>query len=229
MILQLFKSLRRTVLIDINTQRDLFVAGSHRCVRNHRRILRHIRRIVAWARHFHIPLISTCEVHPGTKNLEIISDRPDRSNGQSKIQYTLLSNRATFLADDNTDLPIDVLLKRRQVVLHCRCADPFDEPKIERLLSELKADMFVLIGAYTEEAVEAAALGLLQRGKKVTVVFDCVGSRNKKAAKLAIRKMKAKGAKIVETRKLVGSSHLHHVSVCGCEKCSTANQPEAVK
>ena len=61
MILQLFKSLRRTVLIDINTQRDLFVAGSHRCVRNHRRILRHIRRIVAWARHFHIPLQSGCD------------------------------------------------------------------------------------------------------------------------------------------------------------------------
>ena len=214
------------VLIDINTQRDLFIAGSNTCVRNHRRILSHIRRIMAWARHCHISLISTCEIHPGTKNLDTISNRPDRNSGQSKIRYTLLNNRATFLADDNTDLPIDVLLKHRQVVLHCRCADPFDEPKIERLLSEIKADMFIIIGAYTEGAVESTVLGLLQRGKKVTVVFDAVGSRNKKAARLSIRKMKTKGAKVLETKHLVGSSHLLRVGVCGCEKCSIANQPE---
>ena len=67
--------------------------------------------------------------------------------------------------------------------------------------------------------VKATALGLLQRGKTVSVVVDAVGSHNKREAKLAFRKVKAKGAKLTETKKLAGISHLKHVGICGCEDC----------
>ena len=91
------------------------------------------------------------------------------------------------------------------------------EPRIERLLSEVRADNFVLIGASAEGAVKAMALGLLQRGKKVSVVVDAVGLLNKREAKLALRKMGAKGAKLTETKKLAGVSHLRQVGICNCE------------
>jgi hypothetical protein len=84
---------------------------------------------------------------------------------------------------------------------------------------ELRADEFILIGASTEGAVEATALGLLQRGKRVRVVVDASGLHNKKEAKLALRKMEAKGAKLVETKKLAGVSHLRQVGVCNCDSC----------
>ena len=105
------------------------------------------------------------------------------------------------------------------MILHKRCVDPFNEPRIDRLLSEVKAAEFILIGATTEGAVKATALGLLQRHRNVTIVVDAIGTHDNQEAKLALRKMEAKGAKLVETRKIAGHSHLKLVGLCNCESC----------
>jgi nicotinamidase-related amidase len=219
MIRQLLKRRRKQVLIDINTQRDFFLAEGHVCIRNHRRVLGRIRRIMAWARSKNIPIISICEIHPNHNGEDEVEYCIDGTDGQKKIRYTLLGSRISFAADDSTDLPADVLQRYRQIILHKRSVDPFDEPRIDRLLSEIRADEFILIGACTEGSVEATALGLLQRRKKVRVVVDASGLHNKKEAKLALRKMEAKGAKLVETKKLAGVSHLRQVGVCDCDSC----------
>jgi hypothetical protein len=65
----------------------------------------------------------------------------------------------------------------------------------------------------------ATALGLLQRGKRVSILIDAVGSRNKREARLALRKMEAKGARLIETKRLAGTSHLRHVGICDCKSC----------
>jgi nicotinamidase-related amidase len=175
---------------------------------------------MAWARRRNIPVISTCQVYPNNNNGNGDIDYClDGTEGQKKLRYTLLKNRASFPADGSTDLPSDILRRYQQIILHKRCSNPFDEPRIERLLSEVRANEFVLIGANAEDAVKATALGLLQRGKKVSIVVDAVGSHNKKEAKLAFRKMQAKGAKLIETKKLAGSSHLRHIGICHCEMC----------
>ncbi|UCC97704.1 MAG: hypothetical protein JSW66_17900, partial [Phycisphaerales bacterium] len=51
------------------------------------------------------------------------------------------------------------------------------------------------------------------------VVVDALGSHDRKEAKLAIRKIRAKGAKVVSTRNLAGTSHLRRVGACGCRSC----------
>ena len=219
MIRQLLKRRRRHVLIDVNTQRDFFLAEGNACIRNHRRVLGRIRRVMAWARRRNIPVISICEVYPNHNGENEVEYHIDGTDGQKKIRYTLLSNRISFVADDSTDLPTDLLQRYRQIILYKRCPDPFDEPRIDRLLSEMRADEFILIGASTEGAVKATALGLLQRGKRVRVVVDASGLHNKKQAKLALRKMEAKGAKLVETKRLAGVSHLRQVGICNCDTC----------
>jgi nicotinamidase-related amidase len=229
MIRQLIKKRRKWVLVDINTQRDFFLANGNTCIRNHRKILTNVRRMMAWAKRNDVRVISTCEVYPNHNGISEPGYCIDGTEGQKKIRYTLLSNRASFPADSSTDFPADILQQYRQIVLHKRCVDPFDEPRIERLLSEVRADNFVLIGAIAEGAVKATALGLLQRGKKVCVVADAVGLINKREAKLAFRKMKAKGAKLIETRKLAGVSHLRQVGICDCESCQRRAKKTAVK
>ena len=218
MILQLPQKQRRNVLIDIDTQRDFLLADGHACVWNHSEVLAHIRRIMAWARHENIPVISIAEVCPGHSRLGA-SHCIDGTNGQKKVRYTLLDSRTSFPADDETTLPVDLLRAHRQVVLHTRCMDPFEEPRIERLLSEIRADEFILIGAGTEDAVEATALGLLHRGKNVSIIVDALGSHDRKEAKLALRKMKAKGARLVAAKTLAGTSHLRYISACKCWNC----------
>ena len=219
MILQLVRARRKRVLIDVDTQKDFLLARGKACIRNHRRVLGHIRRVMAWARARSIPIISIAEVHPDNNGEGEFCCCIDGTEGQRKVRYTLVSNRVCFPADGHTDLPRNMLRQYSQVVLHKRCVDPFDEPRIDRLLSEIKANEFVLIGAAAEGAVKATALGLLQRGKRVTVVTDAVGSHNKREAKLALRKMEAKGAKLVETKRVAGVSHLRHIGACDCESC----------
>ena len=211
MIRQLIRMRRRQVLIDINTQKDFFLDEGKARVGNRRRVLSHIRRVMAFARARRIPVISISEVHP--ENNGGWGYCIDKTEGHKKIQYTLLSNCASFAADNNTDLPVDLLRQYRQIILHKRCVDPFDEPRIDRLLSEIRANEFVVIGACAEGAVEAAVLGLLQRGKNVSVVVDAVGSQDKQKAKLSLRKIAAKGARLIETRKLAGISHLKAVGM----------------
>jgi nicotinamidase-related amidase len=184
---------------------------------------------MAWAKHNSVRVISTCEVYPNHNGVSESGYCIDGTEGQRKIRYTLLNNRASFPADGSTDFPADILRQYRQVVLHKRCIDPFDEPRIERLLSEVRADNFVLIGASAEGSVKATALGLLQRGKKVIIIADAVGSINKRESKLAFRKMRAKGAKLIETRKLAGISHLRGVGICDCESCRRRAKKTAVR
>jgi nicotinamidase-related amidase len=229
MIRQLIKKRRRWILVDINTQRDFFLASGNACIRNHRKILTNVRRMMAWAKRNDVRVISTCEVYPNHNGGDEAGYCIDGTEGQKKIRYTLLSNRASFPADGSTDFPTDILQQYRQIVLHKRCVDPFDEPRIERLLSEVRADNFVLIGASAEGAVKATALGLLQRGRRVSVVIDAVGLLNKREAKLAFRKMRAKGAKLIETKKLAGVSHLRQVGICDCESCRRRVRKTAVK
>ncbi len=206
MTLQLSGKPYRYLLIDIDTQRDFLLTGGDACVRNHRRISASIRRVMAWARREDIQIISINGVH-GNNSSGNNDYCLDGTDGQKKIRYTLLSNRASFPADDSDFVPVNLFQKHRQVILHRRCIDPFDEPKIERLLSEVQADEFILIGVGAEDAVKATALGLLQRGKSVKVVVDALGSHNVREAKLALRKMKTKGAKLIATKSLAGISN----------------------
>ncbi len=209
MIRQLIKTRRRQVIIDVNTQKDFFLDNGKARVGNRRRILSHIRRVMALARAKKIPVISISEVRPENNG----GYCADGTEGAQKIRYTLLSSRASFAADNNTDLPVDVLRRYRQIILHKRCEDPFEEPRIDRLLSEIRANEFVLIGASVEGAIEATALGLLQRGKKVSVIIDAVGAQDKQRARHSLRKIAAKGARLIETKKLAGTSHLKSVGV----------------
>lgn len=215
MILQMVRARRRQVLVDINTQRDFLLAGGDACIRNHRRVLGHIRRMMAWARTNEVPIISTCEVVTnGSTRIAY-----DNGNGLAKVPYTLHDNRLSFSADNNTDIPHDILRRYKQVILPKRCVDPFEEPRIDRLLSEVRAGEFILIGTTTEGAVQAMALGLIQRHKTVSVIIDAVGARDSHEAKMALRKMEAKGASMIETKKIAGTSHLNQVRACTCSSC----------
>lgn len=215
MLLQLVRARRRQILIDINTQRDFLLASGSACIRNHRRVLSHIRRMMAWARTHDVPVISMCDVH---------SEDPTRAayhlnGGQEKVRYTLFNNHLRFAPDNNTDLPREMLRQYKQVILPNRCHDPFDEPRIDRLLSEIRAGEFVVIGTSAEDTVASTVLGLLQRNKTVTVVSDAVGSHDSNEGKMALRKMEAKGANMTDTKHIAGSSHLRQVGACPCDSC----------
>jgi nicotinamidase-related amidase len=74
------------------------------------------------------------------------------------------------------------------------------------MLSEFEADEFILIGAATEGAIRATALGLLARHKKVTVLIDATGSYDKRVGETTLRLLRERGAKLINTQRLLATS-----------------------
>jgi len=208
---------RKRVLVDVDTQRDFFLAEGSNCVRNHRRVLANIRRIMAWARLSNIRVISTIRDFIGSNESDMHT-RHDPA-GLQKLHYTVRNKNVFFNADGCTDLPRDIFKQYEQVILHKRRVDPFTEPRADRMLSELRVDEFLIIGALTEDAVKATVLGLLARRKRVTVLTDAIGGRDRSAAEIALRQMQAKGAKLIEVKNLIGTTSLRQVGACGCDRC----------
>ncbi len=208
---------KKRILIDVDTQKDFFLADGKACVRNHRRVLANIRRVMAWSRRDQVRVISTVQCHNpnGHDGVVCLSGTP----GVCKVPYTLRNRRFTFESGDSTDFSRDLLKKNDQLILCKRTVDPFDEPRAERILSEAKAAEFVVIGGSTETSVLYTVLGLLTRGKSVTVLIDAVGSSEKSVAEVSLRKMKAKGARLIESKSLFGHSSLRQVNACQCDRC----------
>lgn len=208
---------RKRIIIDVDTQKDFLLANGKSCVRNHRRVLQNIRRVMAWARMKNIRIISTQQIYD-------ISDREHDfctagTPGQEKIHYTVRDNHISFAADGCTDLPRDILKKYDQIILHKRCPNPFNEPRADRVLGELQVNEFIIIGATAEEAIKQTAIGLLMRRKNVTILTDAIGGLDRAAAEIALRKAEAKGAKLAETKSLLGSTCLRLVGACDCDRC----------
>jgi nicotinamidase-related amidase len=198
----------RRVLIDIDTQYDLLNhTDQDRSV-----ILSNIRRLIAWARVREIPVISTALSRPGLENNVIPAGSPteciEGTAGQRKIHYTLLHNHIRFGPENRLDLPRHLLNDYQQIIFEKRTDDPFTHPRTDRLLTDLKRDEFIVFGMGLEKAVKATVLGLLYRRKKVLVVTDAVNGCDVREAKLALRQMEAKGAKLTTTAALTGTSQL---------------------
>ena len=169
MILQMIRAKRRQVLIDVNTQRDFMLADGSACIRNHRRVLVHIRRMMAWARRRDVPIISTCEVYPdGNGHNGNPQYCIDGTIGQAKIPYTLVPSRICFPADGRVPICRATCCGVTSRWF-CTSGAWIRSTSLGSTgcSSEVCAAEFVLIGASAEGAVKAAALGLLQRDKRV--------------------------------------------------------------
>ena len=200
MIARINRLRRIRFIIDVDTQKHFFLTGGRVCVQNHRRVLANILRVIHWAHLKNVRMISTVQALGGYCNFLI-----GGNEGQKKIRHTLWRRYISFDASDRTDLLPEIFEEYEQVVFCKRCFDPFEEPRADRMLSEFSGDEFVLIGAATEGAVKATALGLLARHKKVTVLIDATGSYNKSAGGAALRSMQEKGARLGRTETLLAS------------------------
>ncbi|MBN1766270.1 MAG: isochorismatase family protein [Sedimentisphaerales bacterium] len=198
----------RRILIDVDTQYDLV----YRLDQYRDQMLRNIRRIIAWSRINHYPVISTaiCRREVSCPDPDLNEDICiEGTQGQKKIRYTMLNSNVLFGPDNRLDLPRHLLTDYQQVIFEKRSEDPFEMPRADRLLSEVKADEFIVFGIGLETGIKHTVLGLLRRKKQVVLVKDAMELNGNRDVHLCLRKLEAKGARIISTADLAGQSHLH--------------------
>lgn len=192
------------IVLDLNTQCDFLLPRGACPVLNRAEILPNVRRIMEWARSACIPVVSSVDAHRPNEPLNGLPRHcVDETFGQQKLPFTLLPRRIVLANDNTLDVPCDLLIRHRQVILAKRSQDFLNNPKADRLLTELSVKYFVVFGVATEICVKAVVLGLIARQRNVVLVHDALGHWNSAEADFALRQMDAKGAKLTTTDELV--------------------------
>jgi|CXWL01.1.fsa_nt_gi nicotinamidase-related amidase len=205
MITRSFCRAFQCVAIDLNTQRDFCEPGRAFPVANLDQLIPALRRVIAWVKRNQTPIVSSIEAH---REYELSdSGNPihcvDGSDGQEKIDFTLLANRKYVPSDNTPAVPVDLFASFQQVIFWKRTDDLLTNPKADRLVSQAPIGEFLLFGVGMESSIKALALALLARNKKVTIVVDACGHWSKGTADQAIRQVLAKGATVVTVDELL--------------------------
>lgn len=193
------------VVVDINTQRDFCEPAGAFPVANVHDLIPQLRHMIAWTKRNFAPVVSSIESHRPFELSD--SGYPihcvDGSGGQRKLGFTILPLHAWVEADNTLTVPMDLFGCYQQVIFRKRTDDLLGNPKADRLLSQLPVGEYILFGTGLECSVKALALALMARGKRVTVVVDACGYWNRATADLALRKIAAKGARLVTVCELL--------------------------
>lgn len=193
------------LVVDLNTQRDFCHADGAAPVSNREPLATALRRMIAWVRRNHAPVVSSIESHRWCDLSD--SGQPlcclDGSPGQQKLDYTLLPQRVWIEADNTLWCPLDIFHHYQQAIFRKHTDDLLRNPKADRLFTQLRADEIIVFGVSAEGSVKALVLGLLARNKNVTVVSDACGYWSGATADLALRQVGAKGANLITVDELL--------------------------
>lgn len=192
------------VFLDICTQRDyLGPHGAHRIL-NAASLRTNVKHLMALARWAKVPTLSCVNVwRPnevrGVADPYCVLGTP----GQKKIAFSLLPDRIFIESDNRVCVPLDLLQQHQQAILVKRHRDPFTNPKLDRLLTEMPTRRYVVFGVSLEVSIKLLVLGLLLRHRRVTLLHDACGYWNATQADMALRQLAAKGCDMLTTQELI--------------------------
>ncbi len=195
---------RMPILLDINTQRDLFDPQGKYRLAGAAEIVEPLKRLFDVARRVRTPVIST-RLHGLTE----LNPQPSEpicmagTVGYQKLPFTLCAEREDMPLDCGTDLPVDGFIRSQQYIFDLPDANPFDSPRLDRLLSETHTPLWMIVGGPLESVVRMMILGLIQRRQPLAVVKDCCGLRDALDFDLAMRKLDSKNVDWIDANQAI--------------------------
>lgn len=193
------------VLLDIEVQRDFFTPGGSLYTPQAAEAARNVKRLFAWARKEHVPVIS-CVLRQRAGHRGALADTPhciEDTEGEKRLGGTLMRRCIDMGMRGSTDLPIDIFRDYQQVIFERRITDIFQHARAERLLTELTVDTFIVCGAGAAAGIAEAVIGLRQRNIKVLLAADAILDLADPRAEMAWLRMSAKGAVPLSTAEII--------------------------
>ncbi len=186
---------------EVDTQADFMLPGGKLYVPGAERLLPKIKQLTDAARHGLVFLVSHGCYH-AKNDPEFKMFRPHCITGTKGAEFVpeALTERALRVSNDpGATLPAD-LSQYQQILLEKQTLDIFESRHAEKLLECLDREAeFVVFGVVTEYCVRLAAKGLLERGRRVSVVQDAIETLNAADGQRAVAELQALGAKFITT------------------------------
>jgi nicotinamidase/pyrazinamidase len=192
---------RNVVFWEVDTQADFMLPGGKLYVPGAERLLPNIRRLTDAARRGRVFLVSHGCYH--TENdPEFKAFPPHCIKGTEGSAFVPegLTDRVVIVPNEPTAvLPRDIS-KYQQVLLEKQTLDIFESRHVGKLLHQFGDDVeFVVFGVVTEFCVRFAAKGLLDRGRRVSVVQDAIETLKAEDGERTAAELRDLGARFITT------------------------------
>jgi nicotinamidase/pyrazinamidase len=192
---------RKIVFWEVDTQADFMLPGGKLYVPGAEKTIPNLKRLVDAARQGRVFLVSDACRH--TANDPEFKTFPPHcirgTPGARIVPEGLAQTFVTVPNDPGFKLPGN-LLSHQQVVIEKQTLNVFDNPLAARIVDLLGKDTeYFVFGVVTEYCVRLAAKGLLERGRKVSLVKDAIETLKQGDGRNAIDELKSLGARLITT------------------------------
>jgi len=192
---------RNVVFWEVDAQADFMLPGGKLYVPGAEKLLPNIRRLTDAARQGRVFLVSHGCYH--TKDDPEFAIFPPHcvqgTPGADLVPEALTEKVVTVPNEAAASLPPD-LSRYQQILLEKQTLNIFESRHADELVERLGPNVeFVVFGVVTEFCVRFAAKGLLERGRRVSVVRDAIETLNSEDGKRAVAELQALGATFITT------------------------------
>ncbi len=193
--------LSRTVVFwEVDTQADFMLPGGKLYVPGAEKLLPNIRRLTDAARQGRVFLVSHgCYHTKDDPEFAIFPPHCVQGTPGANLVPEALTEKVVTVPNQAASLPPD-LSRYQQILLEKQTLNIFESRHADELVERLGPNVeFVVFGVVTEFCVRFAAKGLLERGRRVSVVRDAIETLNSEDGKRAVAELQALGATFITT------------------------------
>jgi nicotinamidase-related amidase len=154
-----------------------------------------------------VPVVSCVDINRANRiGSEFVSVVSRQAPDEQKAAFTLLPHYTVVESDNSLCVALDVLQRYQQAIFTKVHRDPFTNPKLDRLLTEMPARRFVVFGIPLETSLRILVLGLLRRKRRVTLLTDACGYWNRQEGEMVLRQLGVKKCKLLTTNEFLASA-----------------------
>jgi nicotinamidase/pyrazinamidase len=192
---------RNIVFWEVDTQADFILPGGKLYVPGAERLLPNIRRLTDAARQGRVFLISHgCYHAQGDPEFQTFPPHCIKGTEGSAFVPEALTDKVLIVPNEAAAAVPRDLSKYHQVLLEKQTLDIFESRHIEKVLRQFGDDVeFVVFGVVTEYCVRLAAKGLLDRGRRVSVVQDAIETLKAEDGERTVAELQDLGARFFTT------------------------------
>jgi len=197
---------RNHILWEVDPQADFMLPGGKLYVPGAEKLLPNIRRLTNAARQDRVFLVSHgCFHAPDDPEFKIFPPHCVKGTPGAEFVPEALTSRIVRVPNEPSAKIPDDVFAYQQILLEKQTLDIFESRHAEALLQRLGEPEFFVFGVVTEYCVNFAAKGLLQRGRRVSIVEDAVETLDPAAGVKAMTELCQIGAKIINTNSALTS------------------------
>lgn len=192
---------RSVIFWEVDTQVDFMLPGGRLYVPGAEKIIPNLKRLVDAVRKGRVLLVSdACQHTPDDPEFQTFPPHCVRGTPGAQIVPEALADSYLSVPNERGFKLPPNLFDYQQIVIEKQTLDVFDNPLTNEIVNRLPKDAhYFVFGVVTEYCVRLAAKGLLERGRKVSLVQDAIETLKAEDGRRTCNELRLLGAEFAST------------------------------